>query len=111
MAAIDTEAEWVANLVFDQRLRFLASLACGITIAGRHSYEVGTDDLINPRQLRRVNEIQHRVVACLSQLLHGTCPDGFAQSIATWVLAESDTELRGILEACWSKAKTRLKVD
>jgi hypothetical protein len=111
VTTIDTEAEWVGNLAFDHRLRFLARLSFEITIAGRNSYEAGTDDLTNPRQLRRVNEIQHRVAACLSQLLNGTCPDGFEQSIATWVLAGSDTELRHILESCWSEAKNRLKVD
>ena len=111
MSARSRQAEWIANLAFEHRLRFLARLSFEITIAGRNSYEAGTDDLINPRQLRRVNEIQHRVAACLSQLLNGTCPDGFSHSIATWVLAASDTELRHILESCWSEAKIRLTVN
>jgi hypothetical protein len=110
MTRIDSEAEWFVGLALDNKLRFLARLSFEITIAGRNSYEAGTDELTNPPQLRRVNEIQHRVTACLSQLLTGTCSDGFEQSIATWVLAERDSELRHFLEACWSDAKMRLKV-
>jgi hypothetical protein len=111
MTTIDTEAGWISRLALDHKLHFLARLSFEITIAGRNSYEAGTDELTNPRQLRRVNEIQHRVTACLSQLLSGTCPDGFEQSIATWVLAERDPELKHILELCWSDAKMHLNVD
>ena len=69
-----------------------------LTIVGRNGYEAGTDELINPRQLRRVNEVQNKVTACLSQLLEGECPDGFVESIAQRVLAEDDDELKCMLE-------------
>jgi hypothetical protein len=105
MTLIDTETAWIASLTVDHQLRFLARLSFRITIAGRNSYEAGTEELSNPRQLRRVNEIQHRVTACLSQLLSGTCRDGFEQSIAAWVLAGPDAELNQILACCWSDAK------
>lgn len=97
MTTVAVETEWIQHIKPEAALRFLARLSWEITIAGRNSYEAGTDDLINPRQLRRVNEIQHRVAACLSQSLEGACPDGFIQSIAMWVLAEQDDELQSIL--------------
>ncbi len=111
MTTIDTEAAWIDGLNLDQKLRFLARLSFEVTIAGRNSYEAGTDELENPRQLRRVNEIQHRVAACLSQLLSGTCPDGFVASIPQWVYGESDPELKHILEWSWTDAKNLLRVE
>lgn len=74
MQIVSDEAAWISALPLECQLRFLARLSFGLTVVGRDSYEVGTDDLTHPRQLRRVNEIQHRVAACLSQLLDGTCP-------------------------------------
>ena len=99
------EAEWIESLAPEFAIRFLARLSCEITIAGRNSYEAGTDDLVNPRQLRRVNEIQHGVTACLSQLLEGKCPHGFVQSLAQRVLAADDDDLRCILECSWVQAR------
>jgi hypothetical protein len=110
MTTIDAETAWIGSLALDHKLRFLARLSFEITIAGRHSYEAGTDELTNPRQLRRVNEVQHRVTACLSQLLTGTCPDGFEASIVQWVLAAPDPELKHILQWSWIEAKTHVLV-
>ena len=110
MTTIETETSWVASLPLDLKLRFFARLSWTITIAGRNSYEAGTDELTHPRQLRRVNEVQHRVTACLYQLLDGTCPDGFTLSIAQWVLAEPDDELRDILQRAWGDARTHVGV-
>ena len=111
MTTIDAETAWNRSLVLDQQRRFLARLSFEITIAGRNSYEAGTDELTDPRQLRRVNEVQHRVTGCLSQLLNGTCPDGSVESIAQWVLAEPDAELRHILQWCWIDARTYIQVE
>ena len=105
MSFIAEEADWIGSITPDQKIRFLARLSFEITIAARHTYEAGTDDLTNPRQLRRINEILHRVTACLSQLLAGTCKDGFDRSMPEWVLSEQDVELRHILEWTWGRAK------
>lgn len=77
MTMVLAATEWIYNLAPEFAIRFLARLSCEITIVGRNSYEAGTDELINRRQLRRVNEVQNKVTACLSQLLEGVCPDGF----------------------------------
>ena len=105
MTTVLAETEWIQNVAPEFTIRFLAKLSCEITIAGRNSYEAGTDELINPRQLRRVNEVQNKLTACLSQLLEGECPDGFVESIAQRVLAGDDDELRCILERSWLQAK------
>jgi hypothetical protein len=108
MSRIEEEGAWLASLNLNEQLRFLARLGFEITIAGRNSYEAGTDELIAPSQLRRVNEIQHRITACLSQLMEETCPDGFVESMAQWVLAERDTELLPYLRGAWLKTRQRL---
>jgi hypothetical protein len=105
MTTIEAETEWIASLAPDFAVRFLARLSWEITVAGRNSYEAGSDELTNPRQLRKVNELQHRVAACLSQLLEGRCPDGFVQSIALRVLTTDDNELRHILQWSWIAAR------
>jgi hypothetical protein len=105
MTAVSAETEWIENLTPDFAVRFLARLSWEITIVGRNSYAAGTDELADPRQLRRVNEILHRVTACLSQLLERTCSDEFVQSIATWVLAEQDEELRSLLQRSWINSR------
>jgi|SRR6185369_10168505 hypothetical protein len=107
MPIISEERTWVGGLPHEDQLRFLVRLSFELTIAGRCSYEAGTEDLVHPRQLRRVNEIQHRVTACLSQLLNGTCPDGFLVSVADWVLTSQNCELDGWLHRAWSEAKGR----
>jgi len=108
MSAIDIETAWIDSLTLDRKIRFFSLLSFKITIAGRNSYEPGTDELAHPRQLRRINEIQHRVTACLSQLLSGTCPEGFDLSIPKWILEESDVELKPMLQRAWAQAKMRI---
>jgi len=107
MQTISDEATWINELPLECQLRFLARLSFNLTVAGRNSYEVGTNELTHPSELRRVNEIQHRVTACLSQLLNGDCPDGFVASMANLVLASQDVELNSLLQYSWAEAKNR----
>jgi len=108
MSTTSTETTWISSLTLDRKVCFLARLSFEITIAGRHSYEAGTDELTHPRQLRRINEIQHRVSGCLSQLLTGTCPEGFDLSIPECVLTETDVETKNMMGIAWAEAKKRI---
>jgi hypothetical protein len=107
MLIIAEEALWIGTIPLESQLRFLARLSFELTVVGRNSYEASTVELIDPPQLRQVNEIQHRVTACLSQLLNGTCPEGFVTSMADWVLRAKDSELDRWLHRGWSEAKRR----
>jgi hypothetical protein len=49
---------------------FLVNLANELTIAARSTYQVGSDQLENPEQLRTYNELQHRILACLRQMIN-----------------------------------------
>lgn len=50
-------------------------------VAGRASYQAGTEDLLKPRLLRRINETQHWVTSALNHLLTGSCWDGFEDGL------------------------------
>jgi len=108
MTLIDEEGAWFAALADRQKLRFLSVLGHELTVVGRNSYRPQTEELDKPAQLRRVNEVQHRVLACLAQLLAGTCAPSFQRSIAEVVLQQSDAELRQLMAYAWSFAKERL---
>jgi hypothetical protein len=53
----------------EEKEEFLAHLMHELTIIARDTYEVGQDGLTNPQQMRRVNEVQHRVSSFLLALL------------------------------------------
>jgi hypothetical protein len=59
----------VDSVDIDDKSRLLAHLAFDLTITARSTYVPGSDDVAQPSQLRAINEVQHRVTACLSELL------------------------------------------
>lgn len=71
MPSIEQEGHWLVGLPHEKKLLFLSALAHELTIVGRHSYRPQTEALEKPGQLRSVNEVQHRVLACLVQLQLG----------------------------------------
>jgi len=61
--------EIFSDLSSEEKANFLARLAFELTIMARDTYEVGTDDLTNPKLMRSINEIQHRILSQLSAIL------------------------------------------
>lgn len=108
MYGVEQEGLWLASLSTEQKVRFLSVLGHELTIVGRNSYKVQTEDLEKPAQLRKVNEVQHRVLACLSQLLAGNCEQSFQESIAKLVLQQTDTELKNLMKCAWKRSQDRL---
>lgn len=51
-----------------EQIDFLVYLAHALTILARDTYEVGTEGVTNPSRLRRINELQHRVIGFLLAL-------------------------------------------
>jgi hypothetical protein len=101
----DAEGQWLVSLDDGAKARFLASLSHQLTIAGRDSYVAQGDGLTKPELLRGINEIQHRVSACLSQLLSGEGNESFERSMASWVLESSNRELKAHGTSAWTYAK------
>ncbi len=52
-----------------EKIDFLVQLAHTLTILARDTYEVGGEGLTQPSRLRRMNEVQHRVMGFLLALM------------------------------------------
>ena len=61
--------EIFSDLPTNEKADFLAQMAWELTVAARETYEVGTDNLTNPKLMRSINEIQHRLLSQLSAIL------------------------------------------
>jgi hypothetical protein len=109
MSDVLAEGEWLASLGERPKAAFLVTLARELTIAGRASYVPQTEELLHPTWLRQVNEVQHRVLACLSEVLAGTGSASFQRSIAEWVLNQRDSSLAEHMAHAWARAKERTR--
>ena len=108
MSEIETEGDWLTSLDDRQKLLFLVTLGHTLTVAARSTYTAQGDGLDQPAQLRRINEIQHRVLACLRELAIGQSNRSFQRSIANWVLGEQNAELRELMSWAWKSTKEHL---
>jgi hypothetical protein len=108
MLQANAEGRWLWSLQRDQRMLFLARLAHELTVVGRNSYRVQTEELDQPCQLRMANEILHRVTACLRDALTGPESSGFVESMGAWVLEPADEELKGLTHWAWQTVKDRI---
>lgn len=101
------QGDWLVAQDEPTQALFLATLAFELTIVGRNSYTVQSDGLDHPEQLRTVNEIQHRVLAFLRDVLAGESNDSFQRSMAAWVLQQPNPELHYLLSSAWIGAKAK----
>jgi hypothetical protein len=57
------------NYSSQEKIDFLVHLAHAFTILARDTYEVEGEGLTQPSRLRRINEVQHRVLGSLIALM------------------------------------------
>jgi len=96
--------ELFAKLEPVAQLRLLALFGHELTIVARETYEAGSEDVVEPQRLRRINEIQHRVLGHINKLLDGDAeryPDDVLISI---LLDHDDPVLRPRLETAFERA-------
>jgi hypothetical protein len=105
MSDFELEGDWLVLLEARRKSLFLTSLAHTLTIIARDTYEAQTEEVEKPRQLRCINEVQHRLLACLRGVLAGTNVPECERSIARWVLDHSDIELQLHMEWAWFSTK------
>jgi len=80
-------------LTTEQQTRVLASYAHELTLVAREGYEVGTEHLINPALVRRINEIQHRVTSTIVSRLTD-CEKRYPDNVLIEIIT-SDSEQDG----------------
>jgi hypothetical protein len=59
----------IQSLSNNAKAEILARIAHRLTICARDTYEVGTDDVLEPQVLRAYNELLHRVIGAVSDHL------------------------------------------
>jgi hypothetical protein len=87
-----------AALPTDRQIRLLAEYASRLTVIARGTYVPGTEDIADPRRLRMLNEVQHRVTGHLCKLLAhdaGRYPDDV---IVRTMIDGDDAELLAAVE-------------
>ena len=104
----DAEGHWLSSLEGRERALFLAILAHELTVCGREAYQVGTEVLDKPGLLRFVNEIQHRVTACLRGELRDAGKTEFVEALGRIVLGQSDSDLADLTASAWTRGRRAL---
>lgn len=80
-------------LTLDQQVQVLAAYAHDLTVIARGTYVPGTEDIADPRRLRMLNEVQHRVTGHLRHLLLGDSNRYPDDTIVRIIVDEDDPEL------------------
>jgi len=62
----------VEDLPNSSKAEFLARIAFTLTICARDTYEVGTENVLEPQVLRAYNELLHRVTGATTDHILGT---------------------------------------
>ena len=105
----ECEGEWLVGLNEREKLAFLSLLGHTLTIAGRDSYEVQGEGLTSPAQLRRINEIQHRVLACIREIVIGKPHFAFQRSLPSWLLRQSDAGFQELMSWAWHHSREHFR--
>ena len=105
----DAEGRWLSSLQGRKRALFLAILAHELTVGGREAYEAGTEAQDKPGLLRSVNEIQHRVTACLRGELRDAGKMDFVEALGRIVLEQPDPDLAGLTACAWTRGRRALE--
>ncbi len=88
--------------------QFLASLGHWITVVGRLAYEFQGPGVTDPRLLRDLNEIHHRIYAQINSIARDGKPQFDPESMASWLLGEEKPHLQDRL--AWAFDETLKRV-
>jgi hypothetical protein len=102
--SVDEAIAVFSSYSLKEKEEFLAGLMHELTIVARDSYEVGEDSLSNPRRVRRINEIQHRVSSVLWAMLRND-PNLYPDELIVKIILEhpEDTSLEGQLNTAFAR--------
>lgn len=78
-----------------EQARFLAILGHWLTVVARGTYEVQSEEVRDPKTLRALNEIHHRIYAQINGLVSRRAAKFPPDAMASWLAAEGESpELR-----------------
>jgi hypothetical protein len=92
-ASLDTQAAiaFFSGLSAAEQLRFLIAFSHRLTIAARDTYEFQKDGVTDPKRLRTVNEVQHRVSGHAMALLKDD-PDRYPDDVLVRIFLDDKSE-------------------
>ena len=72
------------------QVKLLCRFGFNLTVVARDTYEVGTEELIDPRRLRQINEVQHQIFGHIGKLLNDD-PDRYPDDVLISMLLHHDS--------------------
>ena len=99
----------LSTLSAAEQSRLLALVGHELTILGRSAYEFQGPGVTDPRLLRDLNEIQHRVHGQIFSLARRGEPDFPADLMASWLFGEGKPHLQTGLALAFQRAVQRFR--
>lgn len=100
-------ADCLAKLSDQRLMDLILGLARRLTVEGREAYEPGTEEVLNGPLLRRINEINHRLLAAASHLNDGERET--AISMLMMYVPEGETQESRVLRKAWTQVLPHFK--
>ena len=110
-AQVQDAASFFGGLSNAEQVRFLVRFGWELTILGRSTYEVGGEDLTDPPMLRAINEMQHRLLGHLRDLLAASHSRRSDEDLMGVLLGLKDDQLRGGAVAAYNRTVERFRRD
>lgn len=82
----------LTNIPESEQAVFLARLGHFLTVVARDAYEFQGPDVTNPRLLRDLNEIHHRIYSQIRSLILGSEHCFPPEALASWLSAEGKSK-------------------
>jgi hypothetical protein len=98
--------ELLESLTAGEQARLLKHVGFELTVLARSAYEFQGPGVADPRLLRDLNEIQHRIFGQLASFTQQR-PDFTPEGMAAWLLGEGKPHLQGRLAKAFDTAVQR----
>ena len=99
--------QFLAALSPTEQARFLSRLGHELTVLARSAYEFQGPGVTDPRLLRDLNEISHRIFSQVASLIADRAPEFEPDMLASWLLGEDKPHLQARLAAAFDRAVQR----
>ena len=99
----------LSTLSVGEQSRLLSLLGHELTVLGRTAYEFQGPGDTDPRLLRDINEMQHRIYSQLFSLARNGQPSVATDALASWLFAEHKPHLQPGFSWAFARAFERFR--
>jgi hypothetical protein len=86
---VEAAAALYSSLNRTAQVKLLSRFGFNLTVAARDTYAAGSEALSDPRRLRQINEVQHRVFSHIGKLINND-PDRYPDDVLISMLLHHD---------------------